>query len=107
VSTETQPALTPEEWARWREGETFFGGMNARRERGGIMVEQDSDDEVWVNDENRAALAALALHGQPFGFTWEDVDAIRTTATYLHDGGEDQLHAIADRIEALLPPREP
>ena len=49
--------------------------------------------------------------GQLFGFTWADVDELRTIAV---DGPEDlkrlppdpELTSIADRIEAILPPRE-
>ena len=50
--------------------------------------------------------AALALYGQPFGFTHEHVRALREYADS-HGGvtGEAAIFAaIADRIAALLPP---
>lgn len=61
--------------------------------------------------------AALLLHGQPFGFTWEDVDMVRVWASELEAMYDsiDELSAydnwqrwksLADRIAALLPPRE-
>ncbi|MSP63224.1 MAG: hypothetical protein EXR72_23365 [Myxococcales bacterium] len=54
--------------------------------------------------------AALCLYGQPFGFTWEDVDGLRALAESL--GGTIHnpesvapLRDLADRIAAMLPPR--
>jgi len=43
------------------------------------------------------------LHGQPFGFTWEDVDKLRESA---HGYFGPELNDLSDRIAALLPPRE-
>lgn len=53
-------------------------------------------------------LAALALHGQPFGFTHEDVSMIRRVATDVLSvdrtkGRSNRLNALADRIATLLP----
>jgi hypothetical protein len=61
--------------------------------------------------EERHAIAALALHGQPFGFTWEDVDWLRAMADWAEEygvaaDGPAWVNALADRIAALLPPRE-
>ena len=63
---------------------------------------------------DRQALAARLLHGQPFGFTREDVHAIRSAADSIDSewnvGARSDfplvvhLDALADRIEALLPP---
>jgi hypothetical protein len=68
----------------------------------------------WSSD--RLDVAALALHGQPFGFTWADVDAIRGAADEAeqearpYPSGIPEARApfdsLADRIAALLPPRE-
>jgi len=70
-----------------------------------------------VNDEATIsrphALAALALQGQPFGFTQEDVKWLRGYAEFrigddfLLDTERDHLTDLAARIEALLPPEEP
>lgn len=46
----------------------------------------------------RHALAALALHGQPFGFTRKDVALLRAA------NHANVLNSLIARIEALLPP---
>jgi hypothetical protein len=94
---------------------------------------ESTDGDFQVDDffggQQRQALAALALHSQPFGFTWEDVDALRAVAHGLaefvryYGTGSGILDAdteravreavasglwlvpVADRIAALLPPR--
>jgi hypothetical protein len=96
MSDETRPALTPEEW----QGSLRMGG----------------------GERDRHALAALFLHGQPFGFTWDDVELLRIASrvadrnarqgmgdTYRPElaHGARRLEALRDRIAALLPPREP
>jgi hypothetical protein len=48
-------------------------------------------------------LAALALNGQPFGFTWNDVYLLRDTVDRTGDWAHALLN-LADRIAALLPP---
>lgn len=52
--------------------------------------------------------AANLLHGQPFGFTWEDVNLIRGCVIRAgrEFGHNPELYDLADRIAALLPPRE-
>lgn len=65
-------------------------------------------DELAIS--RRHALAALALHGLPEGFTREDVEELRWTAIheesadYPIDGRVERLRSLAARIEALLPP---
>ena len=87
-----KPALTAEEWesSRYR---TWAGASTA-------------------GDYERHALAALALYGQPFGFTWEDVALLREHAEIAIDDRMSLpdlrrwcvlLETLADRIEALLP----
>lgn len=58
----------------------------------------------------RHALAALALHGQPFGFTREDVAALWFVIQEregLVGAPQHTLRSLAERIEALLPPETP
>lgn len=43
---------------------------------------------------------------QPFGFTREDVEELRRYCTVTCEHSEEHLFEIADRIEALLPPKE-
>jgi hypothetical protein len=68
-----------------------------------------------VVPEEEKAIAALAMDGQPFGFTWEDVDRCVDMACEDEAVAAHQPHApaafrsewrdLADRIAALLPPR--
>ena len=124
------PALTAGEWAR---GTCQRGGDNDAhlgiRPDGGIGA-TSSHRGVVIRTEDRHAVAALALHGQPFGFTWEDVDDETDAARYWEgevetiEAGDrhyqraespdtQQLRdrsarhrARAARIAALLPPRQ-
>lgn len=104
------PALTPEEWAML--------GVD-----GSPICGQGDEDREYAARKCHA-VAARALYGQPFGFTWEDVDALRDGADYIRRADEGEsgyyhapgaptapdlaglLREIADRIAALLPLRE-
>lgn len=95
-----QPALTPEEWARkelryenW--GEAFLAPDGDLGIRG-------VNNTAIFEPPMQHALAALALHGQPFGFTREDVRLLRTIAEV--SDLIPRVASLADRIEALLPP---
>ncbi len=105
------PAMAPDGWAKLQdtktcESEIYEGKLLANN----VVV------------ENRHAVAALALHGQLFGFTWADVDALdgarSATRSYEYEYGSDvrgadngtlpelvALASLRDRIAALLPPR--
>jgi hypothetical protein len=99
------PALTSEEWRN-----------QVTRTRGGalrIVVDFGPPaNTVQLNDDPkmRHALAALALHGQSFGFTHADLNLLSEAAGRIE--GEDSaqtpladaLMALAARIESLLPP---
>lgn len=113
-----KPALTAEEWAPV--------GMKCRIEpmgndhkRGWYVI----DGVAIFEYIEQHALAALALYNQPYGFTQEDVKALRAGRTIQEDNSysgnrydEDKWAAIsgflerfdslADRIEALLRPKE-
>ncbi len=118
MSGPAEPALTPEQWAA-RECPA----------PGGLVLCGDSPDAVTIESVGMAAtvsvrreglhaLTALALHGQSFGFTHRDVTALRIAARDafraagdvgpMHAGFElgTDLTSIADRIAALLPPKE-
>lgn len=119
MSEEIKPALTPEEWAgeqpAMNRDDVLIYHDPPPRGGGCIgITDRDPDDpsSVVILPEHRHALAALALHGQPFGFTWEDVDLLREEARSeyaIPDGmgftGQELLD-LADRIAALLPPRD-
>lgn len=96
-----EPALTAEEWGLWlSEGSYEIDGMLFRK-----------DGDVVFPSEH--GLAAAFLYGEPFGFTRGDVRYLRACADIVGEvqGGhyhteEGELHRIADRIEALLPPED-
>jgi hypothetical protein len=102
--SEIKPALTSEEWEHFefatgeRPGDTLFGYINP--DTRALHLGWNGDGMKPV--KNSAPLAALALYGQPFGFTREDVRELRAMSVngFTYFG----LNSIADRIEALLPP---
>ncbi|MBX3451080.1 MAG: hypothetical protein KF777_16060 [Planctomycetaceae bacterium] len=69
--------------------------------------------------DNAHGAAALALHAQPYGFTWDDYDELIDTAHEIErDYGPPEhllpepkrqiatLRSLARRIATLLPPRD-
>lgn len=90
-----EPALTPEEWAEIAPGDGLW----------------DRWEAVW-QDEFGAhapehAMAALCLHGQPFGFTHEDVRKLRDMPDgtgYASIDDPEWFASLLDRVRALLPP---
>ena len=122
------PALTPEQWEARdyrqaaRELDTWAKkseqqsaddsteyvaklGLNAN---GSVILMSRAHDRVLVPPPARAALAAFALAEQPFGFTPEDVVALRAAAETAEDAGiARSLRSLATRLEALLPPTAP
>lgn len=100
MSETVKPALTPEEWAELR----------LRDERGTARIDGGRvEAEGRFDAEPRHALAALALHGQPFGFSWKDVDMLKSTVLADDFHSHDDwwaLQRLGERIAALLPPRD-
>jgi len=94
-----KPALTAEEWAK-----TMSTSDMSHFDRW----------DMWENIEDRPhAIAALCLHEEPFGFTREDVEALRWGADNLCGGSHSvefrmsvACASLANRIEALLSPEE-
>jgi hypothetical protein len=98
---EVGPALTPEEWLNYAPLDRTL-----------------AQHAATAALENTHAAAALALHGQRYGFTWNDYWMLLDRAHELERdyGGDfmspedkqqvDALRSIAARIAALLPPRE-
>jgi hypothetical protein len=101
--TTIRPALTREEWAT------------------ALLRRENTKGSGSLPDPSLPRIAALALHGQPFGFTHDDVRALREAKEllwerlrsftgYADEGSRirNRLEAcgrVADRIEALLPPK--
>ena len=94
---EVQPALTPAEWKEFLPGSQSDVADAVDDADETMLVERRRRDtaEAAMTARRYNAAAALALHGQPFGFTWEDVERCRDLG----------LNDLADRIAALLPPR--
>lgn len=63
-------------------------------------------DEGWRTPQDRHALAALALHGHPAGFTAADVRLLHDIERHgpFWPWRAAALQALAARIAALLPP---
>ena len=98
--SDIKPALTAEEWAAQLSLDT---GERRSRLREAVF-EADEGGEL-----TRHGLAALALYGQPFGFTRRDAVVIRMCAAMVNDSPEAKKMAeraleTAAKIEALLPP---
>lgn len=115
----TEPALTPDEWSERRVHRIqHFGGridepevtvwFTARINEGERVeitrlvgpqgTRTPTHSSVALVPDEMQAVAALCLHTQTFGFSWEDVDALRSAS-------RPTLGNLADRISALLPPR--
>lgn len=105
----TEPALTPEEWGRkalYAKGE---GREHEFWDDGWVEVQAYNGEHHMADlSPRRHGIAALCLHGQPFGFTREDVKLLREGI--VHEQAEylpveaTRISDLADRIEALLPP---
>jgi hypothetical protein len=127
MSDQFHPALTPEQWeardyrqvareidswAKKEEGQsaddsTEYVAKLGLNENGSVIVMNRAHDRVLVPPPARAALAAFALAGQPFGFTQADVAALRSAAEGDRNTGiTESLRSLAARLQALLPPSE-
>ena len=94
--SEVKPALMAEEWDMIQQMDVVICARLPRRD---LLIDLPEEPAA------RHATAAVALHGQPFGFTWEDVDGLRMVAQS-HEAFGSAIEDVADRIAALLPPRE-
>lgn len=122
MSDDVKPALTAEQWKEllFTDGDSQVelynrGPMHVLRVRG-LHGEYSLNHSVYTTPNAGHAVAALALHAQPYGFTWDDVDTLIGMAEWLEatmdvDPGQtvpraERARDIATRITALLPPRE-
>jgi len=101
-----KPALTAEEWGEVETRPHHNGGSGSSRERYAVFWLEGGG--LYLRGEGGAAhgAAAMLLYDQPYGFTREDVRALRSTADDANTTGGAWLESIADRIEALLPKGE-
>jgi hypothetical protein len=129
-----KPALTPEEWGKCEvESDKDDAKVEGWVALEGVYALDRTGPDAWVippgelyigtykhpkgeasgfgitaAPEFRHALAALALHGQPFGFTHADVNLLLDEMGMLIGDIDEEERArwvsLAERIEALLPP---
>jgi len=125
VANGSQPAMTPEQWDakdyrqpaheldRWADAQPGAAGDDRTEyvaklgltETGSVVAMNRAHDRVLIPPPARSVLAALALAGQPFGFTTADVRAARSAAERAPDHrAKSELERLAARLEALLPP---
>jgi hypothetical protein len=117
--TTIEPAMTPEEWARYgfdhralsaeRFRDLFLGKPTGNL---GVRIKRD----LWATEAPKEcyALAALCLYKQSFGFTQEHVTAMEVVYRRVisdprpYAAGEahaiELFYAIPAKIAALLPP---
>lgn len=72
-------------------------------------MDRDDVRQIDVPTKSRPALAALALYGQLFGFTHEDVTQLRLIVNEIVGKTPEaagRVWNLAARIEALLPPKK-
>jgi hypothetical protein len=125
MSNEAPPALTPEQWeardyrqsAReldsWaktqggaaQDDATEYVAKLGLSGTGSVVAMNRAHDRVLIPPPARAALAALALAEQAFGFTPADVQAVLEAAERAEDEAPAAaLRNLGQRIQALMPP---
>jgi hypothetical protein len=104
-----------DEWAKQSEhpagdDSTEYVAKLGLGDDGCVIAMNRAHDRVLIPPPARAALAAFALHDQPFGFDREDAAALRRAAESRQgvsaDADRERLRNVADRIQALLPAEE-
>lgn len=122
MSEPIAPALTPAQWAScirvgtsknltWGNPSTASGRINFHGVFDPFESFHDGGGEysnsLTVHPDHRRALAALALDGQPYGFTREDVTLLAQLAdNAIWKEGVEGAENLAARIAALLPPED-
>lgn len=119
MSEESQPALTPAQWAARSveadSGERWVAELPTVSADGeGLHVRLDDDYyNFTLTGQKRHGVAALALYGEPFGFSWADYEAVGNARNALgwrvmndDDPEMARLASLMNRIAALLPPYE-
>lgn len=118
MTDQIQPALSSDEWKELKADRRKPNGPYEHAvyigQYGVCINDEEEYEGACVRESARHALAALCLHQQPYGFTQAMVDILRERACL----GKEVMSAvscpeevtcifcqIADRIEALLPPK--
>jgi hypothetical protein len=98
------PALDAEEWLEYGADRTVLRDFAMGKRPWGPRRRHSDEDKLH-------AVAAMALYGQPFGFTQADVQLLEDEAVmHARRGAPSDLNraasirALAQRIAALIPP---
>ena len=89
-----KPALTKEEWRKYAPWILTASASD-----------RDLNIEACLHSFGQHGAAAIALYGQSFGFTREDVEVLRTLDAH-SDVYDERVYGVIQRIEALLPPED-
>lgn len=99
------PALTPEEWIQYGDDLQIMADWAADKRPFGPA-------RRFTLEDKRHAVAAIALHNQPFGFTHDDEALLEEMARFYEHrafaGDADTaagIRRLLRRISALLPPK--
>lgn len=106
-----KPAMTPTQWEErcwYRQCKRTHNGGLFSFDADEVEINGDDHDEpARIFDEERHVVAAACLYAQPYGFTWADVDALQYDGVGYDEGhSQEALDSLAERIAALLPPRD-
>lgn len=101
--SEINPAMTADEW-RAMEYAPSGADLIASIDDVGAVDLLQREQSVYLTGKERHVVAALCLHGQPFGFTREDVTFLRMVENAAAPMYGNFLRDLAARIAALLPP---
>lgn len=115
MSEEIKPAMAAEDWQQWLQDDGRIVISTTSPKLGycvvldrigadGIAIDIHGPPPTIPSNELQT-VAALALYGQPYGFTHAMVDALHRKMKRIHPVDAGELQEIADRIAALLPPR--
>jgi hypothetical protein len=102
------PALTADQWRHAgsaREIHVYEAGI-VHVMAGRVPGVVGENAVALALPDDRHGLAALCLYRQPFGFTWEDVEFLGMMAQASDPMFGNFARSLADRIAALLPPRQ-
>jgi len=105
MADDMQPALSAEEWIQYADDLTIMADWAADKRPFG-------PNRRVTFEEKRHAVAAMALHKQPFGFTHDDEALLEELLRFYEHrafAGDSEIVArirrLLQKISALLPPR--
>jgi hypothetical protein len=99
------PALSPDEWIQYGDDLQIMADWAADKRPFG-------PHRRYTFEEKRHAVAAIALHNQPFGFTHDDETLLEEVLRFYENrafvGDAEivgRLRRLRQRISAMLPPK--